>query len=136
MFFNRNSLLLTGLRLVFVFLFLLSPMKAIAQSPFVGCGSACTLADLLSVPARVYNWSTGLASGVLLALIAFAGVRILLFYFSDKPESELNAAKMMLRHALFGFAIVMLSWLIVYWLLTRVFGIGGAGFFRDVFGTY
>lgn len=122
---------------------LLLPLAARAQ-PFVQCrnfGIAsvpvsqwCSVADLLNIPARIYNWATGFAASVLVMLIAFAGVRMLLFYFSDAPEGELKAAKDTLRHAIFGFLLVTLSWLIITALLA-LFGVGAsAPFYQRIFG--
>lgn len=84
-----------------------------AQASFVTCGESCQLEDLLRIPAQIYNWATAIAVSVLMIFILVSGVRMILHFASDAPESELRAAKETLRYALFGFAVVILSYVIV-----------------------
>jgi len=119
----RNLPVISYQLLVFVVLCgLLVPLPAQQQVPFVVCSGVtgsvdpalgCTLEDLLAVPVRIYNFLTGAAALVLLAVIAWAGLRMMLFYLAEAPESELAAAKLTLTRGIFGILIVAGSYLIV-----------------------
>ncbi len=117
----RYNLLVASYQLlVFVVLLgLLVPLPAQQQVPFVACsGLGCTLEDLLAVPVRIYNFLTGAAAVVLLAVIVWAGLRMMMFYLAEAPESELAAAKLTLSRGIIGILIVAGSYLIVNLLLS------------------
>lgn len=101
--------------LIFLVLFsLLVPLPAQQQVPFVTCqGLACTLDDLLEVPVRVFNFLLGMAAVVLLAVIIWAGLRMMLFHASEMPEAELTNAKLTLQRGIFGFVVIAFSYLLV-----------------------
>jgi len=112
---------------LFVLLGLVWPSVAYQQAPFVFCDqTGCTLTNLLSVPVRIFNWLLGLAGFVLLAMIVWAGVRMILYYVSDQPEMELMSAKLTLRRGIFGFLIIAFAFLIVNTLVYTIFGISGS----------
>ena len=103
---------------------LLFPLPAYQQAPFVRCGDSasstpldCTLKNMIDVPVRIYNFLLGFAAIILLLVIAWAGLRMIVFHLSDMPESELANAKMTLTRGIFGFLIIAMSYLIVNLLL-------------------
>lgn len=123
---TRRSLPLHAARywwLVAVFIGLIFPLSAYQQEPFVVCSGkissgddpalGCTLEDLLAVPVRIYNFLTGAAALVLLAVIVWSGLRMMIFYLAEAPDSELAAAKLTLSRGIWGFLIVAGSYLLV-----------------------
>jgi hypothetical protein len=57
----------------------------------------------------------------------FSGVKIVIFQFSESPESELTEAKHGLTRALTGLALIMMAFIIVHTLLI-VLGFSGISF--------
>ena len=98
------SLLVVGLFL---------PVAGVAQAAIVSCGTGCTINDLIAIPVNIFNFLLGLSAFVFLAVIVFAGARIVMYSVSESPESELASAKNTLRQGITGFLIIGLSWLIV-----------------------
>ncbi len=112
--------------LVTVLLGLLAPLPAWQQVPFVECAYrplSCDLEDLLSVPVRIFNFLLGMAGIVLLAVIVWAGMRFILYHFSEMPEAELNNAKMTLTRGIFGFLVIAFSYVMVNLLLYTLLGL-------------
>jgi lipid-A-disaccharide synthase-like uncharacterized protein len=117
-----------------LFLVFLLPLIARAQSPFVRCtGLNCKLSDLLDIPVRIYEWATGFAASVCIALVMFGGIRLLVYYFSDAPEGERRDAWNTIKWAVTGFLIVMLSYLIVKTLVVGILGANTGLFTVPVF---
>jgi hypothetical protein len=117
------------------------PGVAYQQVPFVGCNptqvfvngepfitNQCTFADLLAVPVKVYNWLMWAAGFVFFSVVVWGGARMMMFYASEAPETELNNAKLTIRRGIVGLFIIAFSWLIVNILVYRFFGlIPGSG---------
>ena len=88
------------------------PITAHAQ--LVPCsGINCTVTDLLKLPVNVYNFLLGFAALIALLFIIWGGLRMLFFSYLEDSASELAAAKLTVRRALAGFALIALSYLIV-----------------------
>jgi hypothetical protein len=106
--------------LITVVLSLFLPLSVLAQEPFVTCGAnplSCNINELLYVPVRIFNTVLGWAAFVLLGVIVWGGTRMMMFYLSERPQSELEAAKHTLTRGLTGFAIVAGAILMVNTLL-------------------
>ena len=94
-------------------------MPLTAQAAIVPCtGLDCTISDIFTLLINIYNILLGLAAVVALLFIVLGGVRMLIFYFAEQPEAELEAAKNTIRRALFGLLIIIGAFLIVATLLT------------------
>ena len=116
---RRSGWVVLALLVVAVF-----PAIAYQQDSIVGCsGLECDLEDLLDIPVKIYDFMLGLAGAVLLLVIIWSGIRMMLYYSSDMPEGELQAAKNTLRNGLTGFVIVVAAYLIVHVLLFQVLGL-------------
>ena len=87
----------------------------------------CTINDLFSIPVMIFNFLLGLSALVLMLMIVWSGIRIAVFYISESPESELQSAKLSLTRALFGFGIVVATYLIIKTLVFVVFGADSSG---------
>jgi len=94
--------------------------KAGVKITYTGYKDACELDDLLDLPVKIFDVLIGLAGIVLLLVIVWSGFRMLLYYASDMPEGELQAAKNTLRNGVTGFVIVVGAYLIVHVLLFQV----------------
>jgi hypothetical protein len=79
---------------------------------------------------NIYNFLIGMAAVVALLLIVFSGVKIVIFQFSESPESELTEAKHGLTRALTGLALIMMAFISVQTLL-NLLGFSGISF--DIF---
>ncbi|MFH1354050.1 MAG: hypothetical protein ABIH36_02070 [bacterium] len=105
---------------------LLVPLPA-RQQPFVYCSGndplKCTLDDLLAVPVNIFNFLLGLAAVVLLAVIIWAGMRMILYHASEMPEQELASAKMTLTRGIMGFLIIAFSYVLVNLLVYTLLGL-------------
>lgn len=112
-----------GALLLFVFLlpfsFLLIPLPADAQ--LVPCGGpgqkACTISDLFTLAANIFNWLLGLAAVVAILIIVLAGLGMLTYQFFENPETVLQGAKYTLTRAIAGLVIVAAAFLVVNTLL-------------------
>ena len=124
------ALLLAGL----VFL---TPVGVSAQDGLVPCGpdgggssenvSGCEIGDLFDLIRAIYNWLLGLAAVVAMLLLVFGGVRLMWYsWFAESPEEELASAKLTIRRALAGLAIIAVAYLLVFTLLT-VLGVEDGG---------
>lgn len=95
--------------LIVVLFGLFTPL--VAYGALVGCTAlGCTLKDLLAVPVRIYNMMMGMAGVVFLAVIIWAGIRMVVYYMSESPEAELMAAKMTLSRGIMGILIIALAY--------------------------
>ena len=111
---RRTILSLFILSLLLVPLFVnaqLVPCKGIA-----GPGDprpVCGVEHIFSLLINIFNFLLTLAAIVLLLFAITAGMRMIIFHFSEQPESELANAKLTLTHAIFGFAIVAGAMIII-----------------------
>lgn len=83
----------------------------------------CTFEQLLSLPVMIYNWLIGTAAALAIAVMIWGGLRFIMHYTSDSPETELNNAKLTIRRGIVGLMIVAFSYFIVYFLVYEVFGV-------------
>jgi hypothetical protein len=81
----------------------------ILQDPTATCGVCHIFALLISI----FNFLLGLAAILLLLFAIIAGARMIIFQFSEQPESELVNARLTLTRAIFGFAIIAGAMIIV-----------------------
>lgn len=114
---------------------LLTPASLVhAQNPLVPCsGLKCRLSDLFQLLVNIYNFLLGMAAIVAVLMIIVAGVRMLVYYWSEQPKPELEAAKNTLRRAIFGLVIIVTAYLVVNTLLA-VLGAGSIDTFFTDFG--
>lgn len=113
---------------------LLFALPAHAKAIVPCSGLNCTFSDFFQLFVNIYNFLLGLAAVVAVLLIIFSGVRMLLYYWSEQPEPELEAAKNTLRRAIFGLVIIVTAYLVVNTLLA-VLGAGDiTTFFGDIGG--
>ena len=104
------------------------PSAVFAQGGIVPCsGTDCTVQHLLDLFVGIYNWLLGLAAVVAVLMIVFAGVRMLLYYWSESPEQELTDAKHTLRRAIFGLIVIVTAYLVVATLVFTVLGLDAGG---------
>lgn len=121
--------------LVTVLLGLIFPLPA--QQAFVPCeGLSCTLSDLLEVPVNIFNFLLGMAAVVLLAVIIWAGMRMILYHASEMPEQELTAAKMTLTRGIMGFLIIAFSYVLVNLLLYTLLGLDEDSAVADILKSF
>lgn len=73
----------------------------------------CTVSHLFAILVNIFNFLLELAGVVLLLVVIVGGVRMIIFHFTEQPETELVAAKQMLTQGIFGFAIIAGAVLIV-----------------------
>lgn len=100
----------------------------LAGTALVPCdGLNCDFNHLFVLLVNIYNFLIGMAAIVALLLIVFSGVKIVIFQFSESPESELTEAKHGLTRALVGLALVLMAFIIVHTLLL-VLGFSGVSF--------
>ena len=82
-------------------------------NPVPGSSTSCGVQHLLELLVNIYNFMLGLAALVALLFIIWGGLRMLYFSYLEDSSSELAAAKLTVRRAVAGFAIVALAYLIV-----------------------
>lgn len=74
---------------------------------------ACGIDDLFQLLINIYNFLLGLAGLVLILYLIWGGLRMLIFYMSESPEKDLEAAKYTILRAISGFIIIILAYLLV-----------------------
>lgn len=112
---------------------ILFPSEAYMQRYFVVCDDppsssdhwalGCSLANLLTVPVRIFNYLLSGAALVLLLMIVWAGVRMAMYWFNEQPEQELVAAKLTLTRGIVGFVMVATAMLIINILAVTILGL-------------
>lgn len=100
--------------------------KAITQivpgcNPIPGRSGSCGIQHLFELVQNVYNIMLGLAGLVAVLFIVWAGIRMILYWVSEKPEEELTSAKLTLRRAVTGLVIIAVAYLAVSFVLA-IFG--------------
>jgi hypothetical protein len=83
------------------------PAPAVAGKDF------CGVEDLFQLLINIYNFLLGIAGLLLLLMLIWGGVRMLIFYISETPDKDLEAAKYTVRRAITGFVIIAMAYLIV-----------------------
>lgn len=113
---------------------ILFALPAHAQGGLVPCsGLDCTVSDFFQLFVGIYNFLLGLGAVIAVLMIVVAGVRMLIYYWSEQPEHELDVAKNTLRRAIFGLVIVVTAYLVVNTLLA-VLGAGEINTFFQALG--
>ncbi|MBI1833663.1 MAG: hypothetical protein HYR90_02450 [Candidatus Andersenbacteria bacterium] len=95
--------------------------------PVPGKGNSCGVNDLFQLLVNIYDYLLGLAAIVAVLMIVWAGFRILIFYWSEQPESDLEAAKNTIRRAIFGLIIILTAYLVVATVVFSLFGLDPGG---------
>lgn len=87
-------------------------------------GEDCAPKHLFELAINVYNLLLYFAGMVAIILIILGGIRMFTYSFMEKPEAELESAKLMVTRAVTGLVIVLAAFLIVN---TLVFFLSGQG---------
>lgn len=83
----------------------------------------CSVNHLFELLVNIYNFLLGLAAVIAVLMIVFAGFRILIYYWSEQPESDLEAAKNTIRRAIFGLIIILTAYLVVTTVVFSLLGL-------------
>jgi hypothetical protein len=94
-----------------------------AMMALVPCsGLDCSVADIVELVARIFNWLVGFAGIVALMFIIWASLRMFYWSLLEDSEGELSGAKRTLTRAIVGLVIIAISWLIVNTLILVMSG--------------
>lgn len=105
-----------------------------ALVPCDGLGAnPCTLTSFIQLFVNIYNLLLGLAAIIAVLMLVMAGVRMLVYYWDESPESELEKAKLTIRRAIFGIIIIVAAYLLVNTLL-KILGAGDINTFIQTLG--
>lgn len=98
----------------------------IASAALVNCGgtgqSPCEIKDIVWLIARIINFLLASAWFIALFMILWSAFTLL---GASGNEEEVTAGKETLRHAIIGFFLIMIAYLLINWLLFAL--IGGKG---------
>ena len=115
--------LITFALIVVIFAGAIFPLQAFAQVPLVPCGRTgqadCQFSDLVIMLVRLINYLISLAALVAIYYILLAGFNLVTALGNaEKIESGKNT----LSHAVVGFALVILAFVFLNWVVYGIFG--------------
>jgi len=95
----------------------------ISSAALVNCGgtgqSPCQISDIIYLIARIINFLLASAWLISLFMILWAAFTLL---GSSGNEEEVTAGKETLRHAIIGFFLIMISYLLINWTVSALIG--------------
>ncbi|MEX1997259.1 MAG: hypothetical protein WEA04_01080 [Candidatus Andersenbacteria bacterium] len=103
-----------------------------ACNPIPGQSDSCGVKHLVELAINVYNFLLGMAAAVALLFIIIGGVRMLIYSFTEAPETELQSAKYTVTRAVVGLVIVIAAFLIVETLIQFLGGEGIQGIINSL----
>jgi len=119
----------------FLFSTLIFPVLTQAFQPLVPCDGVdvkCDINQLILMIGNIINWILSIAGIIFTISLIWGGF---LYVTSGAKPANKDRAKTILLSTLWGFVIILISWLIVYTILTTLTTDGSNGFLFKYIGN-